>query len=67
MSIRKEVSIKREGKTYVGSFETDEYMLTVYYKDLRRKTFLHGAGEFPETLARIVLSDMVSREKQRSN
>lgn len=62
MSNRKEVSIKCDGKTYVGSFESDGYMLTVYYKELGRKIFLGGAGEFPETLARIVLSDMVSRE-----
>lgn len=56
------VSLQRHGITYTGQWVTTENRIFVYWNLKEDSALLGMFDKEPETLARIVLSDMVNRE-----
>lgn len=63
MSKRNEGTVKhdRDGKTYMGEWSISKGLITVKMGAISETTQLGGSAGEPETLARLLLSEMVTK------
>jgi hypothetical protein len=55
------IEIKRDSKTYSGSYRIDGDLITVSYLGRTQTTQLGGSASAPEGLARIMLGELVGK------
>ena len=60
------VQIEFDEKTYTGSYAVDRKMITVSYGWRTKTTQLGGSASAPDSLARIMLAEMVREERDES-
>ena len=60
------IEVEIYGKTYTGSYEIQGEMIEVSYRGRTKKTQLDSHVGYPETLARIMIRELVQEEQQRS-
>ncbi len=56
-----ELTIKLDGRTYIGSYSVESGVITVSYGGIRQTTQVGGSGLDPEDLALVVLREMVTK------
>lgn len=58
---RDEIEIEVDGRVVKGSYVVERGMITVYGPAGSRSTQLGGSARMPETLARVILRELVDR------
>ncbi len=56
-----ELTIKLDGRTYIGTYSVESGLITVSYGGIRETTQVGGSGSDPEDLARNLLREMVMK------
>ncbi len=57
----KELTIKLDGKTYIGTYSVESGVITVSYGGIRETSQVGGSGSDPEDLARNLLRELVTK------
>jgi len=56
-----ELTIKLDGRTYIGYYSVESGVITVSYGGIRETTQVGGSGSDPEDLARNLLQELVMK------
>ena len=56
-----ELTIKLDGRTYIGYYSVESGLVTVSYGGIRETTQVGGSGSDPEDLARNLLRELVTK------
>ena len=56
-----ELTIKLDGRTYIGYYSVEADLVTVSYGGIRETTQVGGSGSDPEDLARNLLRELVTK------
>jgi hypothetical protein len=59
------VKLERAGKNYIGFYTILEGMITVKYGGRQKATQLGGSASSPDSLARIVLGEMIAESQAK--
>ena len=57
-----ELTIKLDGRTYIGYYGVESDLITVSYGGIRETTQVGGSGSEPEDLARNLLRELVIKK-----